>query len=855
MAALVMVGAMMSSCAEEVEVVQPTVNGTVTMKTTISLDGKSATRALTEAGVKTFAAGDQIAIIYKNTAGETVKAESVALTAADIDASDAHKATFTVDLTNPKASEAVRYVYPASRAAASIAADAAVNGDATINFAALATQDGTFASLANDLDLAVYDGTMTSVGALPTGAGVILENLLTILKLQSIKNDAGVAILDKITSLTVDDGTNTYTVTRTAANAPIYVAMLPVAGDITISTTYDNIPYTKTATGKTLAKNKICPVNLTMAQDFLATPLTFEAAVAGAQVNFDINTNAATNGVQYRTFSTASGWSDWATYTDNAPVVLASVGDIVQFRGDNATYGSEYPYSNIQFDQDCYAYGNIMSLIKSTGFSTETTLTGIFTFPCLFESNTYLKSHTDKPLMLPATTLAKYCYYYMFNGCTSLETAPILPAETLTNFCYSGMFKGCTRLAAAPALPATTLAEYCYYYMFNGCTSLAAAPALPAKNLDNSCYYSMFYGCNSLNAVPELPATKMYPSCYREMFKYCIGLTSVPADLLPATTLDINCYDGMFSGCQNLETAPILPAKTLAKECYYSMFDNCYNLSSVTCLATNISAQDCLKWWLNVAGVEGVRERIVYVDPSMLTVATGDSDGQWRLTTSGQDDKRWTLAAANRYPLVAANAEAIDLGKVIASDGKIYPNTAAASKAGKTGVAVIVYVDDGTCEDEPYNHGLALALSDANGAGKCGWGPKDTDAGHSKQTSSSFTSESGLQYNATHNTDTYPAFKAVISNNNTAAPSGCSAWFLPTGYQWNQMITAVGGATQLRDCFSNVGGTNMKSSDRISYWLASEEDAALAWGYCFNPVGLTRNSKNSDCYVRSALAF
>ena len=35
--ALAVVGVLMSGCAEEVEVVQPAVNGTVTMKTTISL--------------------------------------------------------------------------------------------------------------------------------------------------------------------------------------------------------------------------------------------------------------------------------------------------------------------------------------------------------------------------------------------------------------------------------------------------------------------------------------------------------------------------------------------------------------------------------------------------------------------------------------------------------------------------------------------------------------------------------------------------------------------------------------------------------------------------------------------------
>ena len=153
--ALAVVGVLMSGCAEEVEVVQPAVNGTVTMKTTISLDGKSATRALTEAGVKTFAAGDQIAVIYEQGTG-TGKAVSVALTAADIDATDAHKATFTVALTNPKANGKVRYIYPAAMAADDVSTTTPDNA-ATINYTALATQDGTLTSLASTYDLATFD--------------------------------------------------------------------------------------------------------------------------------------------------------------------------------------------------------------------------------------------------------------------------------------------------------------------------------------------------------------------------------------------------------------------------------------------------------------------------------------------------------------------------------------------------------------------------------------------------------------------------------------------------------------------------------------------------------------------------
>lgn len=69
-------------------------------------------------------------------------------------------------------------------------------------------------------------------------------------------------------------------------------------------------------------------------------------------------------------------------------------------------------------------------------------------------------------------TMADYCYYAMFQGCTALTQAPALPATKLANNCYSNMFLGCTVLTQAPALPATTMAVNCYIAMFQGCTSL-----------------------------------------------------------------------------------------------------------------------------------------------------------------------------------------------------------------------------------------------------------------------------------------------------------------------------------------------------------------------------------------------
>ena len=148
-------------------------------------------------------------------------------------------------------------------------------------------------------------------------------------------------------------------------------------------------------------------------------------------------------------------------------------------------------------------------------------------------------------------TMANYCYYYMFQGCTSLTQAPALPATTLADYCYSFMFSGCTSLTQAPALPSTTLAIFCYYGMFYDCTSLTQAPTLPATTLSGYCYADMFNGCTSLTQAPTLPATTLSDSCYVNMFNGCTSLIQAP--VLPSTTLSQYCYNGMFYGCTSLK--------------------------------------------------------------------------------------------------------------------------------------------------------------------------------------------------------------------------------------------------------------------------------------------------------------
>ena len=268
--ALLVMGALISGCAAEVEDVQPTTNGTVTMKTTISLSEQASTRALDIYGNKTFAAGDQIAVVYEQESG-TAKALSVALTDDDI-TNGGKDAAFTVTLSSPKANGKVRYIYPASMVADDVSATAPGNA-ATIKWSNLNTQDGFLSTLESKLDLATFDGDMTAQGNLPKTA--TLANQLTIAKF-IIKNSAtNSTITDNITKLTISDGTNTYTV-NTSSLSTIYVAMKPIISSqtINVNATDGTKQYYKSVTGNALEISKIYDVTVNTIQGADLSKLT-----------------------------------------------------------------------------------------------------------------------------------------------------------------------------------------------------------------------------------------------------------------------------------------------------------------------------------------------------------------------------------------------------------------------------------------------------------------------------------------------------------------------------------------------------------------------------------------------------
>ncbi len=339
------------------------------------------------------------------------------------------------------------------------------------------------------------------------------------------------------------------------------------------------------------------------------TPLTIEA-IKGVTLTLS---NPLGLKIEYRKNGS------WKTTEDEKLSVSLLSGETIAFRGDNEAYATSDLNTKIIVSNECYLYGNIMSLIKSHGFDKLNEVKDR-AFSKLFFDNpeaiNYLTTHPNRRLLLPATiigrnsyeyllattlitdapelpatTLSESCYEYMFAWCRRLKTASELPATVLADACYDSMFSCCSSLTNAPALPATIMKSSCYAHMFYNCESLTEAPSLPSIDLAPRCYSAMFSGCSGLKEAPELPATVMATSCYSVMFSRCTSLNSCPD--LPSIKLADHCYSMMFSECTNIRLAPSLPATNLTISCYNSMFDGCKSLKKAPILPATKLAISC----------------------------------------------------------------------------------------------------------------------------------------------------------------------------------------------------------------------------------------------------------------------
>ena len=144
---------------------------------------------------------------------------------------------------------------------------------------------------------------------------------------------------------------------------------------------------------------------------------------------------------------------------------------MLSFRASGLTPSSSAGIGTFTLGKKCNVQGNVMALLFGDAGKDNLSLNGnSYAFYRLFRNCTNLIEVSDN--FLPATTLATYCYRYMFQSCTGLTKVPNLPATTLQQYCYQYMFTGCSAITTAPTLPATTLQRYCYQYMFQNCSKL-----------------------------------------------------------------------------------------------------------------------------------------------------------------------------------------------------------------------------------------------------------------------------------------------------------------------------------------------------------------------------------------------
>ena len=203
----------------------------------------------------------------------------------------------------------------------------------------------------------------------------------------------------------------------------------------------------------------------------------------------------------------------------------------------------------------------------------------------------------------------------------------------------------------------------------------------------------------------------------------------------------------------------------------------------------------------------------------------GDGSETVTLQYSGRLKVKGVKATSDEAAKPAAEGHALSasaVGEIVGSDGKAY---AAADKdnlpKGVKAEALVCYVDG--------EHGLALAMADVKDA-KMSW---DNNRGAND-------GKTAAEW---------------CTGWNTSHPITGATWLLASKTQWNNMISAAGGASNLSNAFSAVGGTNLQA---FSYWSSTPNIGTSAWRYYFPSSSWSwtyLNQDNTGSFIRACLEW
>ncbi len=188
-----------------------------------------------------------------------------------------------------------------------------------------------------------------------------------------------------------------------------------------------------------------------------------------------------------KTISYSINDGKWTSITSSSTgeTILVSAGNSVRFKGNNTSYAtSRDNYAGFEGGTATFNIeGNIHSLLYGDDFANNNSLTNsTYQFCSLFKKSNVISAEN---LILPSMVLTKYCYRAMFSYCTSLSVAPVLPASTLAQGCYWYMFEKCA-ISTAPDLNAETLSNECYGHMFENCSNLNYIKCLAKNGFNNT---------------------------------------------------------------------------------------------------------------------------------------------------------------------------------------------------------------------------------------------------------------------------------------------------------------------------------------------------------------------------------
>ena len=194
---------------------------------------------------------------------------------------------------------------------------------------------------------------------------------------------------------------------------------------------------------------------------YSALPLTFKV-ISGGTIVWKRYGGASTDSVTIKYSKNDGEWISITSDTGSAaPAISVVPGDKIQFAGDNSRMCNNGTINCFSGTSKYEAYGNVMSLLNSTGFTEVTSFTpsNRQAFKSLFHENEGILSAEN--LILPVKQLEYYVYEQMFWYCTNLEKGPKILAETMAVGSCSAMFSNCISLKYVYCMATDITASNC----------------------------------------------------------------------------------------------------------------------------------------------------------------------------------------------------------------------------------------------------------------------------------------------------------------------------------------------------------------------------------------------------------